>query len=194
MRRKTNGEEQDSDRRRGGGRRLCRRPYGAGRRRRHLHRSVAGKRRSHPQGRSADHPYPRRRTVHGQAARAASDRGAAALQGSADRHRLRLHEILRHGLGDDPDQAVSGARRLYRLAAELHERRNHRRHRRLGQDFGFDRQLDHCRTACAGPGAAGRRQIRLAPHRLPGRRGARPDHRPRQGSLPARRLLPTALW
>src|SRR5262249_22110436 len=36
--------------------------------------------------------------------------------------------------------------------------------------------------------APGRRQIGLAPHRIPRWRGARPHHRPGQGSLPARRL------
>ena len=106
-----------------------------------------------------DHPYPRRRAVHRQAARAAPDRGAAARQGGADRHRLRLHEILRHRLGDGDDQAIPRARRLCRLAAELHERGDHRRHRRLGQDIGLDRQLDHRRAARARPCAPGRRQI-----------------------------------
>ena len=33
-------------------------------------------------------------------------------KGGADRHRLCLHEILRHRLGDDDDQAIPGARRV----------------------------------------------------------------------------------
>jgi len=40
---------------------------------------------------------------------------------SAGRHRLCLHQILRHATGSVADPAVSGTRRLCRLAAELHE-------------------------------------------------------------------------
>ena len=101
------------------------------------------------QARPAHHPRHERAGVHGPGARAACDRGAAARQGEADRHRLRLHEVLRHRLGDDDDQAVSGARRLRRLAAELHERGDDRRRRRLGQDAGLHRQLDHRRPAAS---------------------------------------------
>ncbi len=126
--------------------------------------------------------------IHGQAACIAPDRGAAARQGSADRHRLCLHEILRHRLGDDVDQAISGAGRVCRLVAELHERGDDRRHRRLGQDARLDREFDHGRTACAGAGAPRRRQVGLAPHCLPCRRGAWPRHRPGQGNLPPRQL------
>ena len=35
---------------------------------------------------------------------------AAARQGTADRHRLRLHEVLRHRVGDDADRPVPRAR------------------------------------------------------------------------------------
>ena len=122
--------------------------------------------------------------VHREGARAARHRRAAARQGAADRHRLRLHEILRHRLGDHDDQPVSGARRLYRLAAELHERGDDRRRRRLGQDGRLDRQLDHRRSVRAGPCAPRRRQERQAPHGVPRRRGARPHHRPGEGGLP----------
>ena len=81
------------------------------------------------------------RGIHRAGARAACDRRAAARQGDAGRHRLRLHEVLRHRLGDHADPAISGARRLRGLAAELHERGDHRRHRRLGQDARLRRQL-----------------------------------------------------
>ena len=114
------------------------------------------------------------------------------VEGEADRHRVHLHEILRHGLGDGDDQAVSGAGRVLRVVAELHERGDDRRHRRLGQDAGLDRQLDHGRAARAGPDQARRRQVRVEAHRLPGRRGAWPHHRPGQGGLRAARPMPTA--
>ena len=65
--------------------------------------------------------------IHREGARDARDRRAAARQGEADRYRLRLHEVLRHRVGDDADQPVPGARRLHRLAAELHERGDDRR-------------------------------------------------------------------
>jgi UDP-glucose 6-dehydrogenase len=52
--------------------------------------------------------------------------GAASEQGAADRHRLCLHQILRHPLGGADDPPVPGARRLYRFIAELHERRDDR--------------------------------------------------------------------
>ena len=64
----------------------------------------------------------------------APHRGAALSTPEADRHRLRLGEVLRHRMGDDADQAVPGAGRLRRVAAELPQRGAHRRHRRLGQD------------------------------------------------------------
>jgi 2-polyprenyl-6-methoxyphenol hydroxylase-like FAD-dependent oxidoreductase len=38
---------------------------------------------------------------------------AAARQGETGRHRLRVHEVVRHGVGDDADPAISGARRLH---------------------------------------------------------------------------------
>ena len=75
--------------------------------------------------------------------------------------------------------------RLHRLAAELHERGDDRRRRRLGQDGGLHRQFDHRRSVRAGPvrRAAGKSGVEA--HRVPHRRGARPRHRPGQGDLPA---------
>ena len=46
-----------------------------------------------------------------------------------------------------------------RLAAELHERGDHRRHRRLGQDARLHRQLHHRRPLRAGPCPPRRRQV-----------------------------------
>jgi len=69
-------------------------------------------------------------------ARAARNRCAVACQGEADRHRLRVHEVILHRLGDNADPPISRARWLCRLAAELHERRDHRRRRRLGKTLG----------------------------------------------------------
>ena len=57
----------------------------------------------------------------GSRARAARHGRTAARQGGAGRHRLRLHEVLRHGVGNHADPAVSGAGRLRRIATELHE-------------------------------------------------------------------------
>ncbi len=52
---------------------------------------------------------------------AARHRRAAARKGKSNRHRLRLHEVLRHRLGDAADQSISGIRWICRLAAELHQ-------------------------------------------------------------------------
>src|SRR5438067_929886 len=145
----------------GRGRRLCRRAYGPGRRGRDLYRFLARARRAHETARADDHPPARCRAVHRAGTRVARHRAAAFEQGKADRHRLRLHQILRYGVGDDDDQAVSGARRLCRLAAELHERGDDRRGGRLGQDLGLDRQLDHGRAARAGSDQARRGQVRF---------------------------------
>ena len=82
----------------------------------------------------------------------------------------------------------------HRLAAELHERGDDRRRRRLGQDGGLHRQLDHRRSVRAGPRAPRRRQERHEAHRVPHRRGAWPRHRPGQGDLPPGRPMPTAPW
>ena len=35
--------------------------------------------------------------------------------------RLHMHEVLRHGMGNHADPAVSGAGRLCRVVTELHE-------------------------------------------------------------------------
>jgi Ketopantoate reductase PanE/ApbA len=72
---------------------------------------------------------------------------AQHLLRGADRHRLCLHQILRHSLGGAADPPVSGAGRLCRLTAELYERRDDRRCRRLGQDDGLHRQ-QHQRRSC----------------------------------------------
>ncbi len=114
--------------------------------------------------------------IHRARARAACHRRAAARQGEAGRHRLRVHEVVRHGLGDDADPAISGARRLRRLAAELHERGDDRRHRRLGQDARLHRQQHHGQPAGARPYPPRRRQGRGGAHRISRRRGARPHH------------------
>ena len=50
--------------------------------------------------------------IHCAGAGAAFHRRAAARQGQAGRHRLRLHEVLRHGLGGDDDRPIPGPRRL----------------------------------------------------------------------------------
>ena len=104
--------------------------------------------------------HTRDEAVHGAGARAAPDRGAATRQGGAGRHRLRLHEILRHRVGGHADPAVPGARRLCRVAAELHERGDDRRDRRLGQDARLHRQqyqrrpADRAISIAAGKGGA----------------------------------------
>ena len=54
--------------------------------------------------RPEDQPHPRRAGIHREGARDARDRRAAARQGEADRHRLRLHEVVRHRVGDNADQ------------------------------------------------------------------------------------------
>ena len=167
----------------GSGRRLCRRAYGQGRRGRDLYRFLARARRAHETAWADDHPSARCRAVYGAGPGPARHRVAADQQGKAVRHRLCLHQVLRHGLGDGHDQAVSRARWLCRLAAELHERGDDRGRRRLGQDLGLDCQLDHRRVARARSDQARRRQVRLETHRLPGRRSAWPRHRPRQGGL-----------
>ena len=121
--------------------------------------------------------------------RAARHRRAAACQGKAGRHRLRLHEVVRHRLGDHADPAISRARRLRSLAAELHERGNHRRHRRLGQDARLYRQLHHGQPAGARPDPPRRRQGRRSAHRVPRWRGSRPHHAAGRGGLSAGRLF-----
>ncbi len=112
----------------------------------------------------------------------------AARQGEAGRHRLRLHEVLRHRLGGDADQAISGARRLRGLAAELHERGDDRRRRRLGQDARLHRLEHHGQSAGARPRPSRRRQARRGAYRVSRRRSARPHHATRGGDLPAGRL------
>ena len=112
------------------------------------------------------------------------DRRAATGQGTAVRHRLRLHEVVRHRLGDHVDPAISGARRLRGLAAELHERGNHREHRRLGQDARLCRELDHGQSAGAWPHSSRRRQGRRGAYRVSRRRSAWPHHAARRGGLP----------
>src|SRR5713101_4311622 len=68
--------------------------------------------------------------------------------------------------------------------AELHQRGDDRGHRRLGEDAGLDRKLNHGRALRAGPRPTRLGQARCPPHRLPRRRGARPCHRSCQGNLP----------
>ena len=114
------------------GRRLCRRPLDPPRPRRHADRPVARACRGDPRARAGARRPVGRGALHGQGARDAPDRGAVARQANADRHRLRLGEILRHRMGDHADPALPGAGRLRRVAAELHQRGAHRRHRRLG--------------------------------------------------------------
>ncbi len=107
-------------------------------------------------------------------------------QGGADRHRLCLHQILRHPLGGVADPAISGARRLCRLVAELHERGDDRGCGRLGQDDGLHRQQHQRRPRRAGSCPSRRGQGRRRAHGLPHRRSPRHDHRPRARNLPAR--------
>ena len=191
LREEINGP-QDCLCRSGRGRRLCRRAYGAGRRGCDLHRSVAGACRAHARARPARDARHEGAGIQRAGAGAARDRRAAARQGEAGRHRLRVHEVVRHGLGDDADPAISRARRLRGLAAELHERRNDRRHRRLGQDARLHRLEHHGQSAGARPHSPRRRQARRGAHRISRRRSARPHHATRAGGLPAGRLLPTA--
>ncbi len=58
------------------------------------------------------------------------------------------------------DRQYLAPERLHRVAAELHERGDDRRRRRLGQDGGLHRQLDHRRSVRARPCAPRRRQER----------------------------------
>ena len=139
--------------------------------------------------RPARHPRHDRAGIHRAGARAARHRRATARQGKAGRHRLRLHEVLRHRLGRHADPAISGARRLCGVAAELHERGNHRRRRRLGQDARLHRVEHHRQPAGARPHPSRRRQTRRGAHRVPRRRSARPHHAARRGSLPPGRLF-----
>ena len=183
---------EDSDRRSGRGRRLCRRAYGAGRRGRDLHRSMARACRAHAEARPARHPRQGCRGIHGSGARAACHRRAATGQGNAGRHRLCLHEVLRHRLGHHDDPAISGAGRLRGVAAELHERRDHRRHRRLGQDAGLHRQQHHRQSAGARPHPPRRRQARRGAHRVSRRRSARPHHASGRRKSAAWSATPTA--
>ena len=112
----------------------------------------------------------------------ASHRDAGAVAPEADRHRLRLGEVLRHRMGDGADQAVPGARRLRRVAAELPERGAHRGRRRLGQDGGHGGLADLGRHVRARPHPPHRGQGRRQAHRVPRRRGARPPHQARRGA------------
>ena len=57
---------------------------------------------------------------------AAPPRGPEPVQ-EPGRHRVRLHEVVRHGLGHHDDQPVPGAGRLHRLAPEQHQRGADRR-------------------------------------------------------------------
>ena len=157
----------------GRGRRLYRGAYGQGRRGCDLHRQVARACRKNEKRRADDHAPPGRGAVHRTAARAASDRGAASRERGAGRHRLRLHEILRHGMGGVDDPAISGAGRLCRVAAELHERGDDRRRRRLGQDDGLHRQQHQRRSRRTGPCPSRRAQGRRGAHGLSLRRDTR---------------------
>src|SRR5256885_13265425 len=56
--------------------------------------------------RSTLFPYTTLFRSRGPAARPAFDGGAATRQGAAGRHRLHLHEILRHAMGGDDDPAI----------------------------------------------------------------------------------------
>ncbi len=89
-------------------------------------------------------------------------------------------------LGGIADPPVSGAGRLCRLAAELHERGDDRRGRRLGQDDGLHRQQHQRRPRRAGSCPSRRGQGRCRAYGLPHRRSPRHDHRPRARDLPAR--------
>ncbi len=125
-------------------------------------------------------------------ARAPRHGRAAARQGEAGRHRLCLHEVLRYGVGHHADPAISGGGRLCRVAAELHERGDDRRHRRLGQDAGLHCQQHHGEPAGARPHPPRRRQGRGGAHGVPRRRGARPYHAAGGRGLPPGRAIPTA--
>ncbi len=183
---------QDSHCRSRRGRRLCRRPYGAGRRGRDLHRSLARACRAHATARLARDARHEGAGIHRAGARAARDGRAAARQGKAGRHRLRLHEVLRHRLGGDADPAISGARRLRGLAAELHERRDDRRRRRLGQDARLHRVEHHGQPAGARPHPSRRRQARRGAYRVSRRRSARPHHASARRRSAGWSLMPTA--
>ena len=98
-------------------------------------RFLAGEHRDHPQARAGARRRDAGGEVHGhQRQDHASHRDGGPVAPEADRHRLRVDEVLRHRMGDGADQAVPGARRLCRVAAELPERGAHRGRRRLGQD------------------------------------------------------------
>ena len=91
-------------------------------------------------------------------------------QGKAGRHRFCLHEVLQHRLGGDADPAISGAGRFRGLAAELHERGNDCRRRRLGQDTRLHRLEHHgqsagARCSVAAPQSTARRIPCFAPAR-----------------------------
>ena len=75
------------------------------------------------------------------------------------------------------------------VAAELHERGNHRRRRRLGQDARLHRFQHHRQSAGARPHPSRRRQARRGAYRVPRRRSARPHHATRRGNLPPGRLF-----
>ena len=144
--------------------------------------------RAHEEAWLARHPRHERRGIFGAGSRAACHGCAAAREGDAGRHRLCLHEVLRYGLGHHADPTISGAGRLRRVAAELHERRDHRWHRRLGQDAGLHCQQYHGQPARARPHPPRRRQGRRGAHRVSRRRGAWPDHAARGRNLPPGRL------
>lgn len=62
------------------------------------------------------------------------------------------------------------------VAAELHQRGDHRPDRRLGPRSRLHRRQDRRGADRSGPGAARRAARRRQAHGVPGRRGARPDH------------------
>src|SRR5882724_364848 len=101
-------EPEDSHCRSGCGRRLCRRPYGTSWRGRDVHRSLARARRAHAKAwLTRDARHGRAGILRGRA-RPARDGCAATRQGEAGRHRLRVHEVVRHGVGNDAHPAISG--------------------------------------------------------------------------------------
>ena len=88
-------------------------------------------------------------------------------------------------LGGADDPAISGADRLCRVAAELHERGDDRRDRRLGKGAGLHRQQYQRRARRAGPYPSRRAEGRRGAHGLSLRRSHRPHHRAGAGSAAA---------
>ena len=189
------GEEKDRGRLHRRGRRLCRRAYGQGRRRRDLYRFLARACRAHEKARADDHPFCEDvepftvpvRALHVTEAQQLSKEKPFDIAFVCTKcyDTAWATTMIKQYLAPDG---------YCRLAAELHERGDDRRRRRLGQDAGLDRQLDHRRPQRAGPDRPRRRQVGHEAHRVPRRRGAWPRHRPRQGSLRRCSPTPTARW